>query len=39
MGASLPKPDETWLWNLAPKGEMEAHVSIQALVYAYLNFS
>lgn len=38
MGASLPKPDETWLWNLAPKGEMETHVSIHALVYAYENF-
>jgi len=38
-GASLPKPDEMWLWNLVPKGEMEMHVSIDALVYGYVNFS
>jgi len=39
MDVSLPKPDETWSWNLAPKGEMETHISIDGLVYAYENFA
>jgi len=35
----LPKPDKTWYWEIAPKGELEKNLSMTSLVYAYSNFS
>ena len=37
-GIVLAKPDKTWIWEIAPKGELGKNISMNSLVYAYLDF-
>ena len=34
----LPKPDKTWLWEIAPMGEIHNKFSMASEVYAYSDF-
>ena len=35
----LPKPDKTWYWEIAPRGELDKHFSMTSMVYAYEDYS
>ncbi len=38
LGIELPKPDNTWRWDIAPKGELNNKESMWTRVYAYYDF-
>jgi len=38
MEISLPLPEKTWRWEIAPMGELHPDLSMSSLVYAYSNF-
>lgn len=37
LGNPHPKPDETWVWDLAPRPEQDPHADIQLVVNAWRN--
>ena len=34
----LPKPDKEWLWEIAPRGELNKNISLTSVVYGYQDF-